>query len=170
MKGLVWMIAPVSASICNYFIMTQHKSLDLLLSLRNTAIEVQREIEVIMPDAIAEALKLAETAKNKVIYHNQDGRIVLVLKKRFSTNKEDTKLARLDEDIQRITGELANKHSEQIAELESQIVELREQIENLEKQRDKLLSDRRIITLKKQYHEHRESTMSLDPNLSVFLN
>ncbi|WP_254433195.1 MULTISPECIES: hypothetical protein [unclassified Dolichospermum] len=150
--------------------MTQHKSLDLLLSLRNTAIEVQREIEVIMPDAIAEALKLAETSKNKVVYHNKDGRIVLVLKKRFSTNKEDTTLARLDEDIQRITGELANKHSEQIAELESQIVELREQIENLEKQRDKLLSDRRISTLKKQYHEHRESTLSLDPNLSVFLN
>ena len=73
------MIAPVSASICNYFIMTQHKSLDLLLSLRNTAIEVQREIEVIMPDAIAEALKLAETSKNKVIYHNKEGRIVLVL-------------------------------------------------------------------------------------------
>ncbi len=164
------MIAPVSASICNYFIMTQHKSLDLLLSLRNTAIEVQREIEVIMPDAIAEALKLAETSKNKVVYHNKEGRIVLVFRKKFSTNKEDTKLARLDEDIHRITGELANKNSEQIAEIESQIEDLQGQIELLEKQRDRLLSDRRIITLKKQYHEHRESTMSLDPNLSVFLN
>lgn len=150
--------------------MTQHKSLDLLLTLRNTVIKTQYEIEAVMPDAIAEALKLAETSKNKVVYHNKEGRIVLVLKKRFSTNKEDTTLARLDEDIQRITGELANKHSEEIADIEFQIVELREQIENLEKQRDKLLSDRRIITLKKQYHEHWESTLSLDPNLSVFLN
>ena len=164
------MIAPVSASICNYFIMTQHKSLDLLLSLRNTAIEVQREIEAIMPDAIAEALKLAETSKNKVVYHNKEGRIVLVLKKRFSTNKEDTKLARLDEDIHRITGELANKNSEQIADIEFQIANHRDAIEELEKQQAKLLSDRRISTLKKQYHEHRESTLSLDPNLSVFLN
>jgi len=170
MKGLVWMIAPVSASICNYFIMTQHKSLDLLLSLRNTAIEVQREIEVIMPDAIAEALKLAETSKNRVVYHNKEGRIVLVLKKRFSTNKEDTTLARLDEDIQRITGELANKHSEEIADIEFQIANHRDAIEELEKQQARLLSDRRISTLKKQYHEHRESTLSLDPNLSVFLN
>lgn len=150
--------------------MTQHKSLDLLLTLRNTVIKTQYEIEAVMPDAIAEALKLAETSKNKVVYHNKEGRIVLVLKKKFATNKEDTTLARLDEDIQRITGELANKHSEEIADIEFQIVELREQIENLEKQRDKLLSDRRIITLKKQYHEHRESTLSLDPNLSVFLN
>lgn len=146
------------------------KNLDLLLSLRNTVIQTQHEIEVIMPDAIAEALKLAKTAKNKVIYHNKDGRIVLVLKKRFSTNKEDTTLARLDEDIQRITGELANKHSEEIADIESQIANHRDAIEELEKQQAKLLSDRRISTLKKQYHEHRESTMSLDPNLSVFLN
>lgn len=150
--------------------MTQHKSLDLLLTLRNTVIKTQYEIEAVMPDAIAEALKLAETSKNKVVYHNKEGRIVLVFRKKFVTPKEDTTLARLDEDIQRITGELANKHSEQIADIESQIEELREQIENLEKQRDKLLSDRRIITLKKQYHEHRESTLSLDPNLSVFLN
>jgi len=139
------MIAPVSASICNYFIMTQHKSLDLLLSLRNTAIEVQREIEAIMPDAIAEALKLAETSKNKVVYHNKEGRIVLVLKKRFSTNKEDTKLARLDEDIHRITGELANKNSEQIADIEFQIANHRDAIEELEKQQAKLLSELKAI-------------------------
>ncbi|MDM3858107.1 MAG: hypothetical protein PT120_25255, partial [Aphanizomenon gracile PMC649.10] len=108
--------------------------------------------------------------KNKVIYHNKDGRIVLVLKKRFSSPKEDTTLARLDEDIQRITGELANKHSEEIADIEFQIANHQDAIEELEKQQAKLLSDRRIITLKKQYHEHRESTLSLDPNLSVFLN
>jgi multidrug efflux pump subunit AcrA (membrane-fusion protein) len=146
------------------------KNLDLLLSLRNTAIKISAEIEAVMPDAIAEAIKLAETAKNRVVYHNKDGRIVLVLKKRFSTNKEDTKLARLDEDIQRITGELANKHSEQIADIESQIANHRDAIEELEKQQARLLSDRRISKLKKQYHEQRESTLSLDPNLSVFLN
>ena len=153
-----------------FFRSNMTKNLDLLLTLRNTVIKTQQEIEAIMPDAIAEALKLVETAKNRVIYHNKDGRIVLVLKKKFATNKEDTKLARLDEDIQRITGELANKHSEQIADIESQIANHRDAIEELEKQQAKLLSDRRIITLKKQYHEHRESTMSLDPNLSVFLN
>ncbi|WP_174763140.1 hypothetical protein [Anabaena sp. UHCC 0187] len=146
------------------------KNLDLLLSLRNTVIKTQHEIEAIMPDAIAEALKLVETAKNRVVYHNKDGRIVLVLKKKFATTKEDTKLARLDEDIQRITGELANKHSGEIADIESQIANHRDAIEELEKQQARLLSDRRISTLKKQYHEHRESTMSLDPNLSVFLN
>ncbi len=147
-----------------------HKSLDLLLSLRNSAIEIQSEIEAVMPDAIAEALKLAETAKNRVVYHNQDGRIVLVLKKKFSTNKEDTKLARLDEDIQRITSELANQNSAEIAEIELEIENHRDAIEQLEKKRDRLLCDRRISKLKRQYHEQRESTLSLDPNLSVFLN
>jgi hypothetical protein len=123
-----------------------------------------------MPDAISEALEIVATAKNKAVYNNKDGRIVLVFRKKFSTNKEDTKLARLDEDIQRITGDLANKHSEQIADIEFQIANHRDAIEELEKQQAKLLSDRRISTLKKQYHEHRESTLSLDPNLSVFLN
>jgi TolA-binding protein len=147
-----------------------HKHLDLLLSLRNSANKIQSEIEAVMPAAIAEALKLAETAKNRVVYHNKDGRIVLVLKKKFATNKEDTKLAKLDEDIQRITGELAKQNFDQIADIESQIGKLQQQIENLEQQRDKLLSDRRITQLKLQYHEHRESTMCLDPGLSVFLN
>ncbi|MBD2629676.1 hypothetical protein [Trichormus variabilis] len=150
--------------------MTEHKSLDLLLSLRNSVNKISAEIEEVMPDAIAEALKLAETSKNKVVYHNKDGRIVLVLKKRFSTSKEDTTLARLDEDIQRITGELANKHSGEIADIESEIENLRDAIEQLEKKRDKLLCDRRIAKLKKQYNQRRESTLYLDPNLSVFLN
>ena len=147
-----------------------HKALDLLLSLRNSVNKISAEIEVVMPDAISEALELVATAKNKAVYNNKDGRIVLVFRKKFSTNKEDTKLARLDEDIHRITGELANKNSEQIAEIESQIEDLQGQIELLEKQRDRLLSDRRITNLKRQYHEHRESTLYLDPNLSVFLN
>ncbi|MBS9396030.1 MAG: hypothetical protein HEQ31_23885 [Dolichospermum sp. OL03] len=155
-----------------------HKALDLLLSLRNSVNKISAEIEVVMPDAISEALEIVATAKNKAVYNNKDGRIVLVFRKKFSTNKEDTKLARLDEDIHRITGELANKNSEQIAEIESQIEDLQGQIELLEKQRDRLLSDseallqavRRITNLKRQYHEHRESTLYLDPNLSVFLN
>lgn len=147
-----------------------HKALDLLLSLRNSVNKISAEIEVVMPDAISEALEIVATAKNKAVYNNKDGRIVLVFRKKFSNNKEDTKLARLDEDIHRITGELANKNSEQIAEIESQIEDLQGQIELLEKQRDRLLSDRRITNLKRQYHEHRESTLYLDPNLSVFLN
>ena len=147
-----------------------HKALDLLLSLRNSVNKISAEIEVVMPDAISEALEIVATAKNKAVYNNKYGRIVLVFREKFSTNKEDTKLARLDEDIHRITGELANKNSEQIAEIESQIEDLQGQIKLLEKQRDRLLSDRRITNLKRQYHEHRESTLSLDPNLSVFLN
>ncbi len=147
-----------------------HKALDLLLSLRNSVNKISAEIEVVMPDAISEALEIVATAKNKAVYNNKYGRIVLVFREKFSTNKEDTKLARLDEDIHRITGELANKNSEQIAEIESQIEDLQGQIKLLEKQRDRLLSDRRITNLKRQYHEHRESTLYLDPNLSVFLN
>jgi hypothetical protein len=146
------------------------KNLDELLNLRAMINQMQLKVEEIMPDAIQEALAIAPDSKNKVIYHNDNGRIVLNLRKKFSNNKDDFLLSKLDEDIQRISADLTKKNFKAIAEIESKIESLKNEIEQLQKKQLELSSNSMIILLKAQYKSRREESLYLDPGLSVFLN
>jgi hypothetical protein len=146
------------------------KNLDELLNLRAMINQMQLKVEEIMPDAIQEALAIAPDSKNKVIYHNDNGRIVLNLRKKFSNNKDDFLLSKLDEDIQRISADLTKKNFKAIAEIESKIESLKNEIEQLQKEQLELSSNSMIILLKAQYKSRREESLYLDPGLSVFLN
>jgi uncharacterized small protein (DUF1192 family) len=146
------------------------KNLDELLNLRAMINQMQSKVEEIMPDAIQEALAIAPDSKNKVIYHNDNGRIVLNLRKKFSNNKDDLMLSKLDEDIQRISADLTKKNFKAIAEIESKIESLKNEIEQLQKKQLELSSNSMIILLKAQYKSRREESLYLDPGLSVFLN
>jgi len=146
------------------------KNLDELLNLRAMINQMQLKVEEIMPDAIQEALAIAPDSKNKVIYHNDNGRIVLNLRKKFSNNKDDLLLSKLDEDIQRISADLTKKNFKAITEIESKIESLKNEIEQLEKEQLELSSNSMIILLKAQYKSRREESLYLDPGLSVFLN
>lgn len=146
------------------------KNLDELLNLRAMINQMQLKVEEIMPDAIQEALVIAPDSKNKVIYHNDNGRIVLNLRKKFSNNGDDIMLSKLDEDIQRISAELTKKNFSAIAEIESKIKSLQNEIEQLEKKQLELSSNSMIILLKAQYKSRREESLYFDPGLSVFLN
>jgi uncharacterized small protein (DUF1192 family) len=146
------------------------KNLDELLNLRAMINQMQLKVEEIMPDAIQEALAIAPHSKNKAIYHNDNGRIVLNLRKKFSNNKDDFLLSKLDEDIQRISADLAKKNFKAIAEIESKIESLKNEIEQLQKEQLELSSNSMIILLKAQYKSRREESLYLDPGLSVFLN
>jgi uncharacterized small protein (DUF1192 family) len=146
------------------------KNLDELLNLRAMINQMKLKVEEIMPDAIQEALAIAPGSKNKVIYHNDNGRIVLNLKKKFSNNGDDIMLSKLDEDIQRISAELTKKNFSAIAEIESKIKSLQNEIEQLEKKQLELSSNSMIILLKAQYKSRREESLYFDPGLSVFLN
>ena len=146
------------------------KNLDELLNLRAMINQMKLKVEEIMPDAIQEALEIAPGSKNKVIYHNDNGRIVLNLKKKFSNNGDDIMLSKLDEDIQRISAELTKKNFSAIAEIESKIKSLQNEIEQLEKKQLELSSNSMIILLKAQYKSRREESLYFDPGLSVFLN
>ena len=146
------------------------KNLDELLNLRAMINQMKLKVEEIMPDAIQEALEIAPGSKNKVIYHNDNGRIVLNLRKKFSNNGDDIMLSKLDEDIQRISAELTKKNFSAIAEIESKIKSLQNEIEQLEKKQLELSSNSMIILLKAQYKSRREESLYFDPGLSVFLN
>ena len=146
------------------------KNLDELLNLRAMINQMKLKVEEIMPDAIQEALEIAPDSKNKVIYHNDNGRIVLNLRKKFSNNGDDIMLSKLDEDIQRISADLTKKNFSAIAEIESKIKSLQNEIEQLEKKQLELSSNSMIILLKAQYKSRREESLYFDPGLSVFLN
>ncbi|MDB9458939.1 hypothetical protein PN473_11065 [Dolichospermum circinale CS-545/17] len=153
------------------------KNLDELLNLRAMISQMQLKIEEIMPDAIQEALAIpterfaiAPESKNRIIYHNDNGRIVLNMKKKFSNNNDDLVLSKLDEDIQRISAELIRKNFNAIAEIESKIESLKNEIQQLEKEQSKLSSNSMLISLKAQYKSRREKSLYLDPGLSVYLN
>ncbi|MDB9454648.1 hypothetical protein PN478_09530 [Dolichospermum circinale CS-534/05] len=146
------------------------KNLDELLNLRAMISQMQLKIEEIMPDAIQEALAIAPESKNRIIYHNDNGRIVLNMKKKFSNNNDDLVLSKLDEDIQRISAELIRKNFNAIAEIESKIESLKNEIQQLEKEQSKLSSNSMLISLKAQYKSRREESLYLDPGLSVYLN
>lgn len=146
------------------------KNLDELLNLRAVINQMQLKIDEIMPDAIQEALAIAPESKNRIIYHNDNGRIVLNMKKKFSSNSDDSVLSKLDEDIQRITAELTRKNFSAIAEIESKIESLKNEIEQLEREQAKLSSNSMVVSLKAQYKSRREKSLYLDPGLSVYLN
>lgn len=141
--------------------------LEKLAQLRSQIHSLQKEAEVIMPDAIAEAINTE--AKNRVVYQDCNTRIVLCFRKRYLSSEEDTTLSRLDDDILNATAQLAKKHVAEIEQIESQIESMRNAIAALESKRDKLLSSPYTNKLKLAYQKHREETAYLVPSLSVFL-
>ena len=147
-----------------------NQTLSDLINLRTQIDSKQQQIEMLMPDAIAEALKIHESQpKSKVVYQSEQGRVILCFRKRFCTPDEDVRLSRIDAEIKGRTFQLAQKHSAEIERIETRIQKMREAIEQLEIKRDKLLCDRYISKLKQAYTIRQENSSYLQPNLSVFL-
>ena len=148
--------------------------LQKLIELRNEVAKLQYEIKQIMPEAITEALEIyaqSNTEKsNQIIFNHQFGKIGLVFKQKFLTTKDDTTLARIDEDIKRIQSTLSHKYSTKLIQIESEINYFHEQIEKLDEETEKLLTNKQIIQLKQQFTKRIQETTYIDPNLSVFLN
>lgn len=148
-----------------------NQTLSDLVNLRVQIDNKQREVEMLMPDAIAEALKIHESQpKGKVVFQNENGRVVLCLRKRFSTTDEDVKLSRLDAEIKTRIFQLGQKHNAELEQIETRIQKLQQAIEQLEAKRNKLLCDRYLSKLKKAYTTQQENSSYFQPNLSVFLN
>ena len=146
-----------------------NKYLKKLVKLRVVKEKLTQQIDEIMPDAIAEAISLCED-KNRIVYQDENGKVILVLRKRFCTPEDDVTLSRLDADIKTATFKLAEKHAVELEEIQSKIQQLQDAIAELEANRDKLLCDRYVSRLKKQYKTHQELSAYSHPILSVFLN
>ena len=143
--------------------------LEQLAILREKIKLLMDEVEVIMPDAIAEAIEVKSNSnkKNQVVYDNGKAKIVLYFRKRYNDDERQT---RLDQEILELTAELARKNAQSLAEIEKEIESHEDAIALLESSRDSLLSSTQIDKLKSDYDKHRESTSELFPGLSVYLN
>ncbi|MBG1240566.1 hypothetical protein [Nostoc sp. NZL] len=142
-----------------------------LLTLRSKINAIQHEIDALMPDAIVEALQVANNNKNQTVYREENnGKIVLVFKKQFPTAKDDLKLSRLESDLTGAIAKLNEKYSAEIQQIDSEIQQLQEAIAQLESKKQKLLSSRYISRLRNNYEKHRQLSTYLSPNLSVYLN
>lgn len=148
-----------------------NEALKKLVDLRIVQSKLQQEIEMLMPDAICEALKIVDecTVNNRTVYQDSHNRIVLVMRKKLCNHEDDATLARLDADIQAATAQLAQKYAVELEQIDAEIEQLKEAIASLENQREKLLSSRYISSLKKQYKNQLEKTAYFSPNLSVFI-
>lgn len=146
-------------------------ALKKLVDLRIVQSKIQQEIDMMMPDAICEALKIIDesTDNNRIVYQDSHNRIVLVMRKKLCNHEDDATLARLDADIQAATAQLAKKYAVELEQIDAEIEQLQEAIASLETKREKLLSSRCISRLKKRYKTQLEKTAYFSPNLSVFI-
>ena len=94
--------------------------LEQLAVLREKIKLLMDEVEVIMPDAIAEAIEVKSNSskKNQVVYDNGKAKIVLYFRKRYN---EDERQTRLDQEILGLTADLARKNAQSLAEIETEI-------------------------------------------------
>lgn len=142
-----------------------------LLTLRSQINAIQHEIDALMPDAIVEALQVANDNKNQTVYReDNNGKIVLVFKKQFPTAKDDLKLNQLESDITGAIAKLNEKYSAEIQQIDLEIQHLQEAIAQLESKKQKLLSSSYVSRLKNEYKKYRQQNAYLSPNLSVYLN
>jgi hypothetical protein len=140
-----------------------------LFALRQKQDYLQKQIDEIMPDAIAESIKISEGKANQIVYLSEQGKIVLKLMPRFATPKEDIVLARLDEDILTQTSYLAQLNAKELAAIAAKIKHLKEQISELEVQQERLLSNDYVKRLKKEFYDRQNASAYFNPSLAVYL-
>jgi hypothetical protein len=140
-----------------------------LFSLRQKQAQIQNQIDEIMPDAIAESIKIAEGIPNQTVYLSEQGKIVLKMMPRFATPKEDIVLARLDEDILAQTAYLAQLNAKELAAIASKIEHLKAQISELEIKQNQLLTNDYIKRLKKEFYDRQNASAFFNPSLAIYL-
>ena len=143
--------------------------LQQLLELRKKIRDIEQQIESLMPEAIEEALTNISGKGNQIALDNKSGKIVVVLRKRFSTTKDDLLLAKLDTDIKAELSRISIANSQQLQQLDHSILAIQTQLATLKAEQENLLCSRYLIKLKKQFKDRQESTEELIPFLSVFL-
>jgi hypothetical protein len=140
-----------------------------LFSLRQKQEHLQKQIDEIMLDAIAESIKIAEGKPNQIVFVSEQGKIVLKMMPRFMTAKEDVVLARLDEDILAQTSYLAQLNAKELAAIASKIEHLKAQIDELEIKQNQLLTNDYVKRLKKEFYDRQNASAYFNPSLAVYL-
>jgi hypothetical protein len=149
--------------------------LEQLIELRNKVNQLEQLIEQIMPLAIDEAIDIlsnesAINGKNLVYAQKGKGKITINFRKQYPSIRDYVVLQRLDEEIKAEQKSLVAKHQTQLSDLEQKLNQLNGSIELLETEKEKLMTNKRLINLKKRFSTERDNGMELIPSLAVYLD
>ncbi len=143
----------------------EHKSVIKSLSDQLTELESH---------AINEALAIHQdnmnNNKNNVIYQDSIAKVVIVFRQKYQTSKDSPELAKLEDLIRSEEIIILKRNGEKLNKLDSEIEELESQIKALEARKEKLLSSKRIESLKAEYQQLIQKLAYKEPGLNVSFN
>ena len=122
-------------------------------------------------DAILEALEIHQynlnNNKNNVIYQDSIAKVVICFRQKYQSSKDSPELAKLEELIRSEEIIILKRNGETLNNLDSEIEDLESQIKELEVRKEKLLSSKRMETLKAEYQQLIQELAYKEPGLNV---
>ena len=132
---------------------------------------LSEQLSEIEPDAIVEALAIHQdnmnNNKNNVIYQDSIAKVVICFRQKYPTSKDSPELAKLEELIRSEEIIILKRNGEKLNKLDSEIEELENQIKALEVRKEKLLSSKRIESLKSEYQQLIQNLAYKEPGLNI---
>lgn len=132
---------------------------------------LSEQLSEIEPDAIVEALAIHQdnmnNNKNNVIYQDSIAKVVICFRQKYVSSKDSPELAKLEELIRSEEIIILKRNGEKLNKLDSEIEELESQIKALEVRKEKLLSSKRIESLKAEYQQLIQNFAYKEPGLNI---
>ena len=132
---------------------------------------LSEQLSEIEPDAIVEALAIHQdnmnNNKNNVIYQDSIAKVVICFRQKYVSSRDSPELAKLEELIRSEEIIILKRNGEKLNKLDSEIEELENQIKALEVRKEKLLSSKRIESLKAEYQQLIQELAYKEPGLNI---
>lgn len=152
---------------------TQSSPLQRFVETKIQLKETEAKLESLELEAINEALNILsqnqDNNKNNVIYESSIAKVVIGFRQKYESAKENTKIARLEDDIKLAEQSQQKKMATKLNQIDAQIQELENQIKQLEEQRDELMSNQRLNRLKSHLFSAIQDSAYKQAYLSVYL-
>ena len=148
-----------------------NQSLRKFVEQKSVIKSLSDQLTEIESDAIIEALQIHQdninNNKNNVIYQDSIAKVVICFRQKYPTSKDSPELAKLEELIRSEEIIILKRNGEKLDKLDSEIEELENQIKELEVRKEKLLSSKRIESLKAEYQQLIQELAYKEPGLNV---
>jgi len=132
---------------------------------------LSEELTEIESDAILEALAIHQynlnNNKNNVIYQDSIAKVVICFRQKYQSSKDSPELAKLEELIRSEEIILLKRNGEKLNNLDSETEDLENQIKELEVRKEKLMSSKRMESLKAEYQQLIQELAYKEPGLNV---
>lgn len=148
-----------------------NQSLRKFVEQKSVIKSISEQLIELESDAIVEALEIHKdnmnNNKNNVIYQDSIAKVVIVFRQKYVSSKDSPELAKLEELIRSEEIIILQRNGEKLNKLDSEIEELENQIKALEVRKEKLLSSKRIESLKSEYQQLVQELAYKEPGLNI---